>query len=569
MRKARGAFVAVAVFSFFLNLLMLATPLYMLQVFQRVLASGHSYTLLYLTIITVFALMILGVLYGIRSWILGRIGGWLSGVLSPRLLSASLASALGGKPTGAQPLSDLRQIQSFVGGTGITAMFDSPWVPVFVAVIWLMHPLLGAVALVSAVVLFVLALLNELSTRKPQEAAQRHQSGTSRFADASLRNAEVVQAMGMMPDLLARWHTINSGALDEQGTVSGRSALIMGFSRFVRLSVQVGILGVGAMLVLDSKLTPGQMIAASILLGRALAPVEQSIAAWRSFVAARTGYDRLQELLHSVPDEVEAMELPPPEGHIKVENLSYIPPGGEKPVLRNISFALAPGETLALVGPSAAGKSTLCRLLVGVQAPTVGTVRLDAAEVSTWNRAVFGRYVGYLPQDVELFNGSVRQNIARMGPADDSEVIEAAKLADVHEMILHLPDGYDTQIGAGGAALSAGQRQRVGLARALFRNPRVIILDEPNASLDRVGEAALLRALNSLKKMGATIVIVAHHANMLGGADKILALNEGRVSAFGPRSEVLAHLGSGERAEPPVKQPQARAADEQKGDQES
>jgi PrtD family type I secretion system ABC transporter len=565
LHKARGGFVAVAVFSFFLNLLMLATPLYMLQVFQRVLGSGHSYTLLYLTIITIFALLILGVLFGIRSWILGRISGWLSGALGGRLISASLTSALAGTPTGSQPLNDLRQIQSFISGTGITAMFDSPWVPVFVAVIWLMHPWLGMLALASAVLLFVLALLNELSTRKPQREGQQQQAGANQFADSSLRNAEVVQAMGMMPGLLEQWHKLNTNAQDKQGTAGGRSATIMGMSRFLRLSVQVGILGLGALLVLDSQLTPGQMIAASILLGRALAPVEQSIGAWRSFVTARTSHGRLQELLLSIPEEAPAMELPPPQGHIHVENLSMIPPGAEKPVLRNINFALAPGETLGLVGPSAAGKSTLCRLLVGVWAPTVGSVRLDAAEVHTWNREAFGRYVGYLPQDVELFNGTVRQNIARMGDAEDSEVVEAARLADVHEMILRLPQGYDTQIGMGGAVLSAGQRQRIGLARALFRQPRVIVLDEPNASLDRVGEAALLRALNSLKKLGTTIVIVAHHASMLGGVDKVLVLNEGRVSAFGPKNEVLVHLSSGERAEP-RSQPGPKPPEEQARD---
>jgi PrtD family type I secretion system ABC transporter len=554
------------VFSFFLNLLMLATPLYMLQVFQRVLGSGHTYTLIYLTIITIFALLILGVLFSIRAWILGRISGWLSGALSGRLISASLTSSLAGNPLGSQPLRDLGQLQAFISGTGITAMFDSPWVPVFVAVIWLMHPWLGALALASAVLLFILALVNELSTRKPQREAQQQQAGANQFADSSLRNAEVVQAMGMMPGLLAQWHKLNAQALDKQGTAGSRSATILGLSRFVRLSVQVGILGLGALLVLDSQLTPGQMIAASILLGRALAPVEQSIAGWRSFVMARTSYGRLQELLQMTPEDTPAMELPPPAGHIHVENVSLIPPGAEKPVLRNINFALAPGETLGLVGPSAAGKSCLCRLLVGVWAPTVGSIRLDAAEVHAWNREAFGRYVGYLPQDVELFNGTVRQNIARMGEAEDSEVIEAARLADVHEMILHLPQGYDTQMGMGGAALSAGQRQRIGLARALFRQPRVIVLDEPNASLDRVGEAALLRALNSLKKLGATIIIVAHHASMLGGVDKILVLNEGRVSAFGPKTEVMAHLSSGERAEPARPQARPRATESQSQD---
>jgi PrtD family type I secretion system ABC transporter len=548
LQKVRKGFFSVAVFSFFLNLLMLATPLYMLQVFQRVLASGHLPTLFYLTLVTIFALMILGFLYTIRAWILSRISGWLSGALSGQLISASLKSSLAGSPSGSQPLRELGQMQAFISGVGITALFDSPWVPVFIAVIWLMHPWLGGLALASAILLFILALLNELLTRKPQREANKEQARAYQFADASLRNAEAVQAMGMLPKLLERWHTLHAGALEEQGTAGARSASILGLSRFVRLSVQVGILGLGAMLVLAGELTPGQMIAASILLGRALAPVEQSIAAWRTFISARTSYSRLQELLTALPEQPPTIVLPPPQGQIHVENMSFRPPTAEKPILQRINFNLAPGEMLGVVGPSAAGKSTLCRLLVGVWPPTVGAVRLDSAEVHTWNREEFGRYVGYLPQDVELFSGTVRDNISRMGEADDSEVIEAAKLADVHEMILRLPHGYDTQIGPEGAMLSGGQRQRVGLARALFREPKVLVLDEPNANLDRVGEMALIRALKTLREQGTTIILVVHHASILETVDKLLVLREGKMDAFGPRNEVLAHLKSGERA---------------------
>jgi PrtD family type I secretion system ABC transporter len=557
LRKVRGGFLAAAVYSFFLNLLMLATPLYMLQVFQRVLSSGHAQTLLYLTIITVFALLILGLLFTIRAWILGRVAGWLSSALSGQLISASLKSSLQGNPSGAQPLRELGQLQSFIGGTGITALFDSPWVPVFIAVIWLMHPWLGALALGSAVALFLIALVNELSTRKPQRASNQELSKAHQFADASLRNAEVVQAMGMLPGLLKRWHQLQGRALDEQETAASRSATFLGLSRFLRLSVQVGILGLGAMLVLAGELTPGQMIAASILLGRALAPVEQSIAAWRHFVLARTSYGRLQELLQEQPERPAAIDLPAPEGRIAVENVTFKPASAEKPILRGISFALDAGETLAVVGPSAAGKSTLCRLLVGIWPPTIGAVRLDSAEVHAWNREAFGRYVGYLPQDVELFAGTVRENIARMAEThDDAEVIEAAKLADVHDMVLRLPNGYDTQIGVGGALLSAGQRQRVGLARALYRNPKVVVLDEPNANLDRVGEAALLRAVKTLRSQGTTVVMVVHHASMLEHVDKLLLLREGRMEAFGPRNDILAHLNSGE----PVEHAKPRAA---------
>ncbi|UCH40538.1 MAG: type I secretion system permease/ATPase [Gammaproteobacteria bacterium] len=549
--KVRGGFMAVAVFSFFLNLLMLATPLYMLQVFQRVLGSGHLPTLLYLTIVTLFALLILGLLFTIRAWILGRVSGWLSGALSEPLIAASLKSTLAGSGTGAQPLRELGQLQTFIGGQGITAFFDSPWVPVFVAVIWLMHPWLGGLALISAIVLFILALLNELSTREPQQAANQEQARAHQFAETSLRNAEVVQAMGMSKGLLARWNKLHAGALAQQGIAGSRSATFLGLSRFVRLSVQVAILGLGAMLVLSGELTPGQMIAASILLGRALAPVEQSISAWRHFLAARSGYGRLQELLQKMPEPPPGIVLPPPKGLIQVDNLGFQPPTAEKPILRGLTFTLSPGETLGIVGPSAAGKSTLCRLLVGVWKPTVGSARLDSAEIHSWNREEFGRYVGYLPQDVELFSGTVRENIARMEEThDDEEVIAAARLADVHDMVLRLPNGYDTQIGVGGAMLSAGQRQRVGLARALFREPRVVVLDEPNSNLDRVGENALQQTLKTLQENGTTVIMVVHHARVLENTDKLMLIEEGRIAAFGPRDEVLARLGGNDRAEP-------------------
>jgi PrtD family type I secretion system ABC transporter len=550
LTKVRSGFLAVAVFSFFLNLLMLATPLYMLQVFQRVLGSGHLPTLIYLTIVTMFALLILGVLFTIRSWILGRVSGWLSAALSEPLIASSLKNTLAGSGTGAQPLRELGQLRAFIGGTGITAFFDSPWVPVFVAVIWLMHPWLGGLALISAVVLFILALLNELSTREPQQAANQEQSRAYQFAETSLRNAEVVQAMGMSKGLLARWSKLNAGALAQQSIAGSRSATFLGLSRFVRLSVQVGILGLGAMLVLKGELTPGQMIAASILLGRALAPVEQSMSAWHTFIAARSGYHQLQELLLKMPESPPGILLPPPKGLIQVENLGFQPQTAEKPILRGLSFTLSPGETLGIVGPSAAGKSTLCRLLVGVWAPTVGSVRLDSAEVHTWDREEFGRYVGYLPQDVELFSGTVRENIARMEEThDDEEVIAAARLADTHDMVLRLPNGYDTQIGVGGERLSAGQRKRVGLARALFRRPQVIVLDEPNANLDRDGENALQQALKTLHEQGVTVIMVVHHAKLLENTDKLLLLEGGRISAFGPRDEVLAGLSRNEQEE--------------------
>jgi len=547
LRKLRGGFVAVAIFSFFLNLLMLATPLYMLQIFQRVLSSGHMQTLLYLTLVTIFALLILGTLFTIRSWILARLSGWLGAAAGGPLISASLNSTLSGAATGAQPLRDLAHIQQFIGGSGITALFDAPWIPVFVAAIWLMHPWLGWLGAASAVVLFCLALLNELTTRKPQREATKGQAKAHQFVDTTLRNSEAVQAMGMLPNVLARWRLLQEQALTPQGAASSRSGTIIGLSRFLRLSVQVAILGLGAMLVLQGELTPGQMIAASILLGRALAPVEQSLVGWRGFITARSSYATLQELLRSAPERPPGTSLPAPTGRLEVANLTFKPPTADKPILQRVGFTVEPGTTLGIIGPSAAGKSTLCRLLVGVWPPTIGSVRLDSADVYTWNRAELGRHLGYLPQDVELFAGTIRENIARMGDATDEEVIAAARLADIHDMVLRLPNGYDTLITPGGSVLSAGQRQRVGLARAFLREPVLVVLDEPNSNLDRSGEAALRRSLALLKEKGSTIVVVAHHASVIEIVDRLLVLREGKVEAFGPRKEVLEKIAEMQR----------------------
>ncbi len=544
LSRSRTAFLSVAVFSFFLNLLMLATPLYMLQVFSRVLSSGHVPTLFYLTLVTIFALLILGLLSMIRSWILLRISSWLSTSLSGPLITASLSNTLSGNTTGAQPLRDLGQIQSFIGGMGITALFDAPWVPIFIGAIWLMHPWLGIVALTSAIVLFVLALINEMTTREPQHDANREQAKAYQLADSSIRNAEAIHAMGMMPGLLAKWDKMNSSAMQLQGMANSRSATILGLSKFIRLSVQVSILGAGAMLVIRSELTPGQMIAASILLSRALSPVEQSIAGWRTFIAARTSYERLQNLMRAWPESPTSTSLPVPEGLLEVENVSFAPPAAEKPILVKVSFSLSPGEMLGVVGPTGAGKSTLIRLLMGIWAPTVGTVRLDSADVHTWNREEFGRYVGYLPQDVGLFSGTVRENIARLGDASDQDVIQAAQMADAHEMILRLPNGYDTVLGDGGIMLSAGQRQRIGLARALLRQPRLVVLDEPNTALDREGEAALLKTLRALKESGTTIIMVVHRTNMLENVDKLLFMYNGKLAAFGEKEIVLNYINS-------------------------
>jgi PrtD family type I secretion system ABC transporter len=541
LHEARRGLLVVAALSLFLNLLALASPLYMFQVFDRVLASGRVETLVALTAIAAFALLCLGALEVIRSHALGRISTWLDRALARAVLKASVGETLAGRPIGGQAMGDLAQLRGFINSQSIVPIFDAPWTPVFVAVIWLLHPWLGMLALVSAALLFALALANELLTRAPLAGASQAWLTAQRRYETALRNAEVVQAMGMLPALLARWQGDHERVLDGQARASDRTGWIYGISKFVRLFVQVAILGLGAYLVLQGALTSGAMIASSILLGRALAPVEQAIGAWKSFVAARAGHDRLRRILQRHPGEAAAIQLPVPQGRISVEQARFRAPNG-RPILKGVSFELAAGEVLAVVGPSASGKSTLCRLLTGVWPPDGGHVRLDGAEVHHWERVDFGRHVGYLPQDVELFAGSVRDNIARMTDAPDAAVIAAAQLAGVHEMILHLPEGYATEVGPEGAILSGGQRQCIGLARAMFGTPRVVVLDEPSASLDQVGESAVLDAIGRLKAGGSTVVLVVHRPRLLTHVDKVLVLSEGAGVLFGPRDQVLARI---------------------------
>ncbi len=543
MREARPGFVLNGVFSFFLNLLMLVTPIYMMQVFDRVLSSGRTETLLYLTVIAGFALLVLGALEATRTVVLNRISAWSDRRLSGPLIAASVAAKLGGSHTGSQPLRDLGQMRSFLSGQGINPLFDAPWVPIFVAFIWFLHPWLGMLALGGAVILFILALLNDRLTRGPLRASSQVSVGAYSKADAAIRNADIVQAMGLLPGLMRRWQDDNEKALEGQSIAGERGGLIMGTSKFFRLFVQVGILGLGALLVLRGELTSGGMIAGSILLGRALAPVEQAIGAWRNLINARAAMERLQKLLHAVPERPAGMSLPAPSGHLLAERVSFIPPGSQKPVIKQVSFELEAGETMGLIGPSAAGKSTLCRLLVGTWPPTAGHVRLDGADVHSWDRVDFGRYVGYLPQDVELFSGTVRENIARMNQdADDEDIIKAAREAGVHEMILQLPEGYDTDIGDAGTILSGGQRQRIGLARALFGEPKLLVLDEPNANLDHEGEAALVRAVTRAKERKTTVIMVSHRPSLVNQVDKLLMLRDGAVEMFGEREQIMGRL---------------------------
>ena len=549
LARLRPTVLAVAGFSLAINLLMLVSPLYMMQVFDRVLGSGHAETLLWLTVIAGIALLCLGALETVRGRLLSRGAAWLDGRMAGWLIAGGHAGGLAGRSLGTQPLRDLEQLRGFLGGTGMNPIFDAPWAPVFIAVIWMLHPWLGLLALGSAILLFLLALANELATRGPLKTAGRQRMAALTRCGAALRNAEVVQALGLLPRIVRRWEGDAAPAAAAQQTASDVGSLILGTTRFVRLFVQVGILGIGAYLVLQGQLTSGGMIAGSILLGRALAPFEQAVSAWKGFVGARASYHRLQTLLRAAPEPQRTMALPPVRGRVTVEAASFVPPGSDRPVLRQAGFALEPGEALAVIGPSASGKSSLCRLLVGVWPPSAGHVRLDGADVTSYGREELGRQIGYLPQDVELFDGTVRDNIARLADppdgtasdetASDESVIEAAMRAGAHDMILHLPQGYDTRVGEGGAILSGGQRQRIALARALYGRPRLLVLDEPAASLDQEGEAALMVALATAKEDGTTIVLVAHRPSQLAQTDRILVLRQGAVEQFGPRDEIL------------------------------
>ncbi|MEP9377235.1 type I secretion system permease/ATPase [Aquabacter sp. CN5-332] len=542
MEQCRQSAGTLFLFSLAINLLMLTSPLYMLQVYDRVMVTGSVNTLVMLTIIAAVALLLLGILDSLRSAITVRMSSWLSDRLGPVYLAHSVRARLMGDGSGAQSMRDLSQIQAFIASPALSVFFDAPWAPVFLVLIWTLHPALGLLAVCSALILFVLGLANEAVTRASTAAASQAQISATLQAETTIRNAEVVRAMGMLPALTERWRAANDVSVMAAQEANERSGLLLGLTKFARLFMQSAVLGLGAYLVLKGEVSGGAMIASSILLGRALAPVEMAMGTWRNFSVTRIAYSRLKARLQSLPEERRRLRLPTPVGFVSVDQVSYTPPGMRAGVLHQVSFQAKPGEAIAIIGPSASGKSTLCRLLVGVSRPTSGEVRLDGSDLSHWNPDQLGKHLGYLPQDTELFPGTVRDNISRMNGGDEAAVVEAAQLAHAHDMIQRLPNGYDTAVGDGGLRLSGGQRQRIGLARAVYGIPALIILDEPNANLDQAGEAALSAALEEMKRKGSTLLIVGHRPSTIAQADKILLLKEGRVEVFGPRDEVLKRL---------------------------
>jgi len=553
-------------FSMAINILTLASPLYMMQVFDRVLTSRSIDTLVMLTLIVMLAIGVLTLIETIRTQMLSRIGHWLDDRLGPVVFSGALKAALRCEAApAAQGLRDLATLRGFLTGPGVAPLLDAPWAPIFVVALFALHPVFGLIGLCSALLLFTLALINEFATKRPLREANVGQSRTQQRAEAALRNAEVIRAMGMRDGIIRLWRADIADTMASAESAGVRGAAIMAASKFSRLFVQTLILGAGAWLVIEHEASPGAMFASMFLLGRALAPVENAIGTWKSLVSARLARRRLSDLVELVPDMTPGMELPRPQGELSVERLVFVPPGGDEPTLRGVSFDLAPGEVLGVIGPSAAGKSTLARLIAGTWQPTAGKVRLDGADISIWHDSAGSHHVGYLPQDIELFAGSVRANIARLGHAGPAAVIEAARMVGLHESIMRLPRGYDSEIGESGLKLSGGQRQRIGLARAIFGRPRLVVLDEPNASLDHEGEEALHRAIVALKQCGTTIVMVAHRPSVLGLADKLLVLRQGMVEAYGSRADIIAklnHAASVRRPavplHPPQTQPQAQ-----------
>ena len=544
LKACKGSFISVGIFSLFVNALMLVPTFYMLQVYGRVVTSGSISTLVMLTIIMSVLVITMGSLEWVRSRIMVRVSTKLDVLLSRDVYKASFKRSLesGGMDASAQSLNDLTGLRQFLTGNGLFAFFDAPWLPIYIAVMFMFHPWYGWVAIGSALVLLFLAYMNEKMTGKALGQANKENIAATLYTTKNLRNAEVIESMGMLNTLMHRWGMRQKNVLILQSQASDKGGIVSAISKTFRMLIQSLILGLGAYLAVNHEISPGLVIAGSVLLGRALAPIDLHIGSWKGFIAARSQYDRLNDTLDKLHAEPERMALPAPQGHVLVENLIVCPPGSKTPILRGISFGVPAGSVVGIIGPSASGKSTLARALMGVWVPQNGVVRLDGADISNWDKDQLGPYMGYLPQDIELFEGTISENISRFTDVDPEKVVHAAKTAGVHEMILLLPDGYDTVIGSEGVNLSGGQRQRVALARAIYGSPRLILLDEPNSNLDEVGERALASAIQELKLTGATIFVITHRTTILSQLDRLLVMSAGGVSMYGPRDQVMEEL---------------------------
>ncbi|NNA03222.1 type I secretion system permease/ATPase [Pseudomonas lundensis] len=543
----KRAFFNIGLFSAVINLLMLAPALYMLQVYDRVLASGNLMTLLMLTLMILGLFALMGALEWVRSQVVIRLGTQMDMRLNQQVYDAAFEAQLRtGSPAAGQALSDLTRLRQFATGNALFAFFDAPWFPVYLFVIFMFSPRLGLLALGGAVVLMLLAWINQRVSHGPLKAASEWSVEATQQASAHLRNSETIEAMGMLDTLRERWLAQHIAFLTQQNLASEKTATVSAWSKGVRLALQSLVLGLGAWLAVQGQMTAGMMIAGSILMGRVLSPIDQLIGVWKQWSSARLAYQRLEALLQAYPPRPRRMALPTPTGELSVEQLGACAPGTRRATLANLSFALPAGQVLGVIGPSGCGKSTLARLLVGVWQPVTGKVRLDGADLSQWDKHQLGPHLGYLPQDIQLFAGTIAHNIARFAEVNADKVLAAAQMAGVHELILQLPQGYDTVLGDSGAGLSGGQKQRIGLARAVYGLPAVIVLDEPNSNLDDAGEQALLQAITRLKTLKRTLILITHKPNVLTLTDQLLILRDGQLQAFGPTASVLAAPAPGQ-----------------------
>lgn len=554
---SKKSFIIVGFFSLFINLLMLVPPLYMLQLYDRVLTSRSEDTLIMLTLIVVVLFITMALLEIVRSKILVRVGNKLDNILSKRVFDSlfDLANKQPGKES-SMPLRDLTQIRQFMTGNGLFAFFDAPWMPIYIAVLFMFHPLFGYFAIFAAIVLVILTILNEYDTKeKLQEANIMNQVSTS-YVDSNLRNAEVINAMGMKANIQALWREKYYAFLNAQNEASDKAGIWSNIAKSMRMLFQSLMLGLGGYLAIQAEVSAGMMIAGSIIMGRALAPLDLIIGSWKGFSSARTSYHRLDGLLQNFPKDKEYMKLPAPEGEILLEGVVVIPPNAQQPSIRGISMKINKGDVVGIVGPSAAGKSSLARVILGLWPLAAGKARLDKADIYQWDKVDLGQYIGYLPQDIELFEGTISQNISRFSEVDSAKVVEAAQKAGVHEMILRLPEGYDTKIGIGGASLSGGQRQRIGFARAIYNNPVLVVLDEPNSNLDDQGEAALVKAIRTLKESNTTVILITHRPSILQVTNKLAVIRDGLLEAFGDTNDVLSKMAAAQAANAQAQQSQ-------------
>lgn len=539
----KSAFCALAVFSGVINFMMLIPSIYMMQVYDRVLSSKSETTLLMITLITAVLYSFMHVLEWVRSMVLVKISTGLDMKLNYRIFNVSFENTLRkGNANPSQVMADLATIRQFVTGNGLFALFDVPWLPIYLFVAFCFHPILGLFATAGIIILLGLAYWNEISTKSQLNEASKMAVAASTFANNALVNADVIESMGMLNNLYQKWGNLQEQVIYQQGIASARNAKINAITKFIRVLWQSLALAVGALLVIENQISPGMMIACSILLGRALSPVEQLIGTWKQLSSVRNSYNRLTQLLTAFPQRAKKMALDQPKGYLSIEQMGVAREGSNKLILKGININVQPGDALAIVGPSASGKSTLARAIVGILKPTQGTIRIDGADLHQWDKNRLGPSIGYLPQNIELFAGSVAENISRFNDVDPEQVISAAKMAGVHDMILRLPEGYDTVLGAGGAGLSGGQKQRIALARALYGLPSLIVLDEPNSNLDELGETALVNAVEALIAAKSTVIVITHRPSILAKMNKLLVLQDGAIQLFGPKDQVLDHI---------------------------